>query len=205
MVGVCRELDDLMIRVLELMEEQITCKLKLQETIKSSCLDLAKARYIMGNHSVSYLQLPSEDNAEITALRTVTSSIETKKNLEHTVFELHSINPEKISLGKQEEESSLRRRAGKDDDDDDDDDERKENDDVNHKEGEENGRIVTATDPLKWFGYLVPQNLRQAQKGFQTALELVIQSANIQSELEATCKRCDKLLKLKTTLTTIKS
>jgi hypothetical protein len=151
----------------------------------------------MGNHSVSYLQLPTEESAEITALSTVASSVETKNNFKHMIFELHTISPEKISLGKQEE-NGLRKRADKDED------ERKEADDLNHKNGEENG-TETAPDPIKWFGYLVPRNLRQAQKGFHTALELAIQSANIQSELEATCKKCDKLLKLKTTLAASKS
>ncbi|XP_021924870.1 coiled-coil domain-containing protein 115 isoform X2 [Zootermopsis nevadensis] len=189
---VCKELDGLMIRALELMEEQIKCKLKLQEIMKSGCLELAKTRYIMGNHNVSYLQLPTEGSAEITALRTVASSVETKNNLEHMIFELHTLSPQKKSQGKQEE-NNLRNRADKDDD------ERKEADDLNHKKGEQNGS-VPASDPIKWFGYLVPQNLRQAQKGFHMALELVVQSANIQSELEATCKRYDKLLKLKTNI-----
>jgi hypothetical protein len=73
-----------------------------------------------------------------------------------------------------------------------------------YKKGEDNG-IVTATDPIKWFGYLVPQNLRRAQKGFHTALELVVQNATIQSELNATCNRYDKLLKLKTAVAATES
>jgi hypothetical protein len=113
------------------------------------------------------------------------------------VFQLRTLSPKKISLGKQED-NSLRKRADKDEG------ERKEADELNHKKCEENGS-VSASDPVKWFGYLVPQNLRHAQRGFHVALELVVQSANIQSELEATCKRFDKLLKVKTTLATIKS
>lgn len=194
---VCRELDDLMIHALDLMEEQIKCKLQLQETMKSSCLNLAKARYIMGHNSISSLQLPTEESAEIAAQRKVVSSVETKKNFEYMVFKLHTINPAKMSSGEQEE-NSIRRKAGKDGS------ESKGKEDLNCKKSEENG-IVIAADPIKWFGYLVPQNLRKAQKGFHAALELVVQSANIQSELEATHKRCDKLLKLKTALITSKS
>jgi hypothetical protein len=194
---VCRELDDLMIHTLDLMEEQIKCKLKLQETMKSSCLNLAKARYIMGHNSISSLQLPTEESAEFVALRTVASSVETKNNLEHMVFELRTVEPQKISPTEQEE-NSIRRKAGKEES------ENKGKEDLNHKESEENG-IVIATDPIKWFGYLVPQNLRQAQKGFHAALEVAVHSANIQSELEATYKRCDKLLKLKTALIASKS
>lgn len=195
---VCSELDDLMIRTLELMEKCIQCKLKLQEIMKSSCLDLAKARYIMGTHNVSYLQLPTEESAEIRALRTVSVSVETGKNLEHTVFKLCAVNPENVSSEKQEEEGSLRKRAGKDEE------KCKERDDLSPKKCEGNG-FVTAADPIKWFGCLVPQNLRQAQKGFHTALEAVIECANIQSELETTRKKVEKLLKLKAGLTAGKS
>ncbi|PNF27683.1 Coiled-coil domain-containing protein 115 [Cryptotermes secundus] len=195
---VCKELDYLMIHALDLMEEQIKCKLKLQETMKSGCLNLAKARYIMGHNNISSLQLPTEDSAEIAAQRTVASSVETKKNFEYMVFKLHTINLAKMSSGEQEEGNSIRRRASKDGS------ESKGKEDLNCKKIEDNG-LVIATDPIKWFGYLVPQNLRQAQKGFHAALELVVQSANIQSELEATHKRCDKLLKLKTALIAIKS
>jgi hypothetical protein len=195
---VCGELDDLMIRALELMEEHIQCKLKLQEIMKSSCLDLAKARYIMGTHNVSYLQLPTEESAEIRALRTVTASVGTGKNLEHTVFKLCTVNQENVLSEKQEEEGRLRKRTGKDEEN------CKERDDLSPKKCEGIG-LVTATDPIKWFGCLVPQNLRQAQKGFHTTLEVVIQSANIQSELEATRKKVEKLLKLKADLTTCKS
>jgi len=195
---VCSELDDLMIRVLELMEEHIQCKLKLQEIMKSSCLDLAKARYIMGTHNVSYLQLPTEESAEIRALRTVSVSVETGKNLEHTVFKLCAVNPENVSSEKQEEEGSLRKRTGKDEE------KCKERDDLSPKKCEGNG-FVTAADPIKWFGCLVPQNLRQAQKGFHTALDAVIECANIQSELETTRKKVEKLSKLKAALTAGKS
>jgi len=198
MLEVCRELDGLMIRSLELMEEHIQCKLKLQEIMKSGCLDLAKARYIMGTHNVSYLQLPTKESAEVRALRTVTVSVETGKNLEHPVFKLCTVNPENVLSEKQEEEGSLRKRRGKDEE------KCKEGDDLSPKKYAGNG-FVTAADPIKWFGCLVPQNLRQAQKGFHTALEVVIQSANIQSELETTCDKVEKLLKLKAGLTTGKS
>ncbi|KAJ4443957.1 coiled-coil domain-containing protein 115-like [Periplaneta americana] len=189
---VCKELDSLTIRALELMEEQIKCKLKIEETMKTSCLDLAKARYIMGNRSVSYLQLPTEESDDVAALRTVTSSVETKGNLERTVFELHAVNLVEEKPQKHEQETNVRQRSGGKDK------------DTSHSKSEENG-IVNPTDPIKWFGYLVPQNLRQAQKGFQSALDLVIQSANIQSELEATCNRCEKLVELKSNLTVCKS
>lgn len=39
-------------------------------------------------------------------------------------------------------------------------------------------------DPMKWFGVLVPRALQQAKESFQTSLELVVESANIQKQLQ---------------------
>lgn len=38
-------------------------------------------------------------------------------------------------------------------------------------------------DPIKWFGVLVPQSLRNAQKRFQAALQLSGKCANVRSEI----------------------
>lgn len=39
-------------------------------------------------------------------------------------------------------------------------------------------------DPMKWFGVLVPRALHQAKESFQKSLELVVESANIQKQLQ---------------------
>ncbi|KAJ9577148.1 hypothetical protein L9F63_006270, partial [Diploptera punctata] len=178
---VCHDLDLLTINMFELMEEQIKCKMQMEELMKSSCLELAKSRYIMGNHNVSKLQLPTEDSEDVLALKTVASTVETKNNVECTVFKL---NTNSENTHKTEIEDGVRERIVTDGD------ERE----LCTKPKSENGIV---NDPIKWFGFLVPQNLRQAQKGFQNLLELVIESANIQSELEATRKKMNKLRKLK--------
>ncbi|XP_028047799.1 coiled-coil domain-containing protein 115 [Monomorium pharaonis] len=38
-------------------------------------------------------------------------------------------------------------------------------------------------DPIKWFGVLVPQNLRNSQKRFQDSVNLATKIANVQEEL----------------------
>ncbi|XP_063242585.1 coiled-coil domain-containing protein 115-like [Bacillus rossius redtenbacheri] len=58
MDAVCRQLDVLAVEVLELMQEQLRVKAQLSEAMKDGCLNLAKARYISGNTSISTLQLP---------------------------------------------------------------------------------------------------------------------------------------------------
>lgn len=40
-------------------------------------------------------------------------------------------------------------------------------------------------DPVKWFGVLVPQNLRNSQKRFQDSIYLAAKIANVQAELDS--------------------
>lgn len=54
-----------------------------------------------------------------------------------------------------------------------------------------------SVDPIKWFGFMPPQNLHLAQKLYQQALQWLIQAANIQLRLQETCSNINKLKKLK--------
>lgn len=56
-------------------------------------------------------------------------------------------------------------------------------------------------DPIRWFGVLVPQNLRTAQKRFQDSLYLAVRVANISAELETIPGELATLRSLKTALT----
>ena len=44
-------------------------------------------------------------------------------------------------------------------------------------------------DPLKWFGLLVPNSLKQTQGSFLKALEVSVECANIQNEIDGTIAR----------------
>ncbi|XP_076175349.1 vacuolar ATPase assembly protein VMA22 [Ptiloglossa arizonensis] len=52
-------------------------------------------------------------------------------------------------------------------------------------------------DPIKWFGVLVPQSLRIAQKRFQESLYLAIRAANIQAEITSVLEKLKSLYFLK--------
>lgn len=65
------ELDDLSIRILELMNEHIACKVNLERAVRSGCIDLAKTRYIQGQTQVSAMSIPTED---LQATKTIVSS-----------------------------------------------------------------------------------------------------------------------------------
>lgn len=52
-------------------------------------------------------------------------------------------------------------------------------------------------NPIKWFGYLAPQNLHFAQNLYRQALQWIIQAANIQTRLRETCIQIKQLKQLK--------
>jgi len=52
-------------------------------------------------------------------------------------------------------------------------------------------------NPLKWFGYLPPQALRQAQSQYQEALKLVISMSNSQLRFKELALKLDVLLEQK--------
>ncbi|KOC63501.1 Coiled-coil domain-containing protein 115 [Habropoda laboriosa] len=54
-------------------------------------------------------------------------------------------------------------------------------------------------DPIKWFGVLVPQSLRIAQKRFQESLCLAVRAANIQAEVTSVLDKLQSLYFLKHT------
>ena len=57
------------------------------------------------------------------------------------------------------------------------------------KEDSGGSRSPDQSDPLKWFGLLTPPALRQSQASFKTATELVVETANIQSEIAGVLNR----------------
>uniref|UniRef100_A0A1B6CZ24 Vacuolar ATPase assembly protein VMA22 n=1 Tax=Clastoptera arizonana TaxID=38151 RepID=A0A1B6CZ24_9HEMI len=154
------ELDNLAVRILELMNEHIECKMNIERLVRTGCLDLAKSRYIMGNNSVSALQFPTDDVTPLT-------SIETSTNDGKTTFHLNKTIPDVKKLSSEEDQ-------------------------VLDKNKEK--------DPLKWFGVLVPQNLRQSKTWFEKALDISVQCANVTSEINSYENKYSDLLKKKTLL-----
>lgn len=53
------------------------------------------------------------------------------------------------------------------------------------------------TDPVRWFGYLVPQDLYHAQSMFKQALHWVVEAANVQKKLSDTCLKYREVKKIK--------
>lgn len=157
-VSVLNDLDELSARILDLMNQYIVCKTNIENHIRSGCLDLAKARYLKGNRNISSLQLPSEDATGVTAKYRVLSS----PSNEDSVVKFESVENEVDNLTEGLENVSL-------------------TDNGSPTKSQRVRRF--SNDPLKWFGILVPRDLRQSKKTFENCLEIVIECSNIQSEL----------------------
>lgn len=141
------EIDELMLRKLELMEEKVRENIQMETLLKDGHIELAKAKYIRGKENISMLQVPNNED-------TVTSlfDLETKTTDEGNDVPCFDISFKKLS------------------------------DDT-----------AGPKDPIKWFGVLVPQNLKNSQKRFQESIYLATKVANIQAELISILSKLETL------------
>ncbi|XP_062565826.1 uncharacterized protein LOC134228069 [Armigeres subalbatus] len=68
---VCQLMDKLLIHSLELMEQEIKLKTTIEAVTNDGQLDLAHTRFTKGSHSVSAVQLPTEDYKDFSALNSL--------------------------------------------------------------------------------------------------------------------------------------
>lgn len=52
-------------------------------------------------------------------------------------------------------------------------------------------------EPINWFGILVPQSLKTARDRYEKAIELVVESVNLQQRLQKNYQLLDKLKTIK--------
>ena len=177
------ELDDITMHLLILSQELIKAKLALEEQTKSGFLGLAQSRKSMGGpSSVSHIQIPSEDSDDFVArFKTAREGQKSDKgDLEFNYFSLEDKNVQDVV-------EDLDSKLGIQN--------RKKNDEDTKEESVkpvENKKGLK--DPIKWFGVLVPNMLRQTQKTFVKSLELSIDCVNIQGQIESNIARKKYLL-----------
>lgn len=157
-----REREKLLENAIDSAEKILQLRESLNELIENGLLELARVRYSTGNKSVSALQL---NMGEVEALRTVRSNFE-DPNQSYPSFEL--LQPD--STGSTAKESVVRQR-------------RQAEEPSTEAVESPPKRPTSPSDPLRWFGVLVPQSLRRSQKCFISALEVVVDVANEQSRL----------------------
>ena len=175
------QLDELAMQLLLLCQNYIDTKLKLEQFMKEGFITMAQARNSMGGPcTVSALQLPNEDWEDFEATKKVSLS-ESKRQEINVKFNYLSLEtgsntkPDKV----ENLDSGLVNRKNKTEIKDDD------------------KKKVKAKDPLKWFGVLVPQTLRQSQKHFSKAIELSVEATNIRNEIRGLLGQRQYLLRQK--------
>ncbi|XP_016320641.1 coiled-coil domain-containing protein 115 [Sinocyclocheilus anshuiensis] len=172
---------------LEALEEK---RHKLKSLIEEGWFSIAKARYSMGNKQVSALQYASEMEplvyVETSVLEGGTAEFKCERK-ENKTEELKNTTIEDIGA----KETGLRRRINT------------KQKGVKDKEQETDPQVKTKAelstpehrDPLKWFGILVPQNLKQAQSAFKEVITLSAEIAFLQSAILATRKEMQAQMK----------
>ncbi|XP_043080527.1 coiled-coil domain-containing protein 115 [Puntigrus tetrazona] len=184
-------LDEQLLLFMEQLEALEEKRHRLNSLIEEGWFSIAKARYSMGNKQVSALQYASEMEALVhvktSVLEDGTAEFKCERK-ENKTEELENNTIEDIGA----KETGLRRRINT-----------KQN---GVKEEQETGPQVKRKeessapehrDPLKWFGILVPQNLKQAQSAFKEVITLSAEIASLQSSILATRKEMQAKMKEK--------
>ncbi|XP_029975332.1 vacuolar ATPase assembly protein VMA22 isoform X2 [Salarias fasciatus] len=179
---------------LELLEEK---RAKLNSLIEQGWFSISKARYSMGNKQVSALQYASEIEplVFVNSRRLENCGVEfctERPNQErNTSSSIEDIGPK---------ESGVRRRN-------------KPKNDAAEKEASKDASSEKTPelnpvneshqnpqqDPLKWFGILVPQSLKQAQSSFKQVIELSAEIATLQDAISNSRQELSLSLKNKQT------
>lgn len=180
----CLQLDEKLLRFMdqvELLEEK---RAALNSLIEQGWFSISKARYSMGNKQVSSLQYASEIEPLVCVNARTLDNGEVKFCTEKVTQKCGNVSGSNVSsvedIGPQE--TGVRRRN-------------KPKKDSTEKGG--SGKEVSEKpadgllprksdqnpqqDPLKWFGILVPQSLKQAQSSFKQVIELSAEIASLQT------------------------
>ncbi|KAK2897605.1 coiled-coil domain-containing protein 115 [Channa argus] len=180
---------------LELLEEK---RATLNSLIEQGWFSMSKARYSMGNKQVSPLQYASDIEPLICVhARTLDNGkeefcTERVKQINESSKDVTSIE----DVGPQEEGIRRRNKPKKNMA------EKEKDDKANNKKGPKETLVVKCDqnpqqDPLKWFGILVPQSLKQAQTSFKQVIELSAEIATLQAAVLNTRQELKNSMKYK--------
>ncbi|XP_039631218.1 coiled-coil domain-containing protein 115 [Polypterus senegalus] len=192
-------LDSLLLLLMDQLESLQEKRGSFNALIEQGWFSLSKARYSMGNKCVSALQY----GHEMAPLVYVKSSSLNKGQIEFCIERQDLKLPEETLpvevIGPKEEGVRRRKTAQK----------IEEKNDVaqpeqaphsNEKSESEKKAKSQHQDPLRWFGVLVPQTLKQAQSSFKEVIKLAAEIATLQTQIEATRAEFRTLLEQKQNL-----
>ncbi|KAL7988128.1 hypothetical protein Chor_007047 [Crotalus horridus] len=176
-IEICEELDRIILHLFDALEMLQTKREAFNSMVEQGWFSLSKSRYAMGNKSVSTLQYGHQMTPLIRIeTRTTIQPFKCKVAIENT-----SNQPQSLF-------KVLRRRKGPG---------KTEDAAQPQNTASQPAETLGHQDPLNWFGILVPQSLRQAQKTFREGIHLAAEIASIQNEIEATRSYYQSLLEKK--------
>ncbi|XP_078520799.1 vacuolar ATPase assembly protein VMA22 [Lissotriton helveticus] len=192
---VCEELDRLLLHMMSELEMLQSKRVALNELIEQGWFSLSQSRYAMGNKGVSSLQYGSQ----MEPLVRVSTSASEDGSCQFQLERITSIKPEASDASEPPlvedigpRDQVLRKRKGPVKTEEPTSPEKLSSDEAEPSRPEKAQGIkvgaerVAVQDPLKWFGILVPQSLRQAQSSFKQGLDLAGEVAGLQSSIEST-------------------
>ncbi|XP_066528571.1 coiled-coil domain-containing protein 115 isoform X2 [Hoplias malabaricus] len=169
---------------LEILEEK---RQKLNSLIEEGWFNISKARYSMGNKQVSALQYASEMKPLICVQSSISEKGEVAFKCEPTEFKSEELKASGTAEDIGPKDGGLRRRMKIKQKESTEEDTSK----VQHEQEPQHSLKSEKSpcqhqDPLKWFGILVPQNLKQAQAAFKEVIMLSAEIATLQNVISAT-------------------
>ncbi|KAM4012034.1 coiled-coil domain-containing protein 115-like [Anomaloglossus baeobatrachus] len=181
-----QRLDRMLLRVMDDLEDLKEKRQCLNGVIEQGWLCLSQSRYSMGNKSVSSLQY----TPEMTPSSFVQDSAADDGGTTFTAERVQPETQDKVTERKLPEvedigaaDHGLRHRGHK-----------SEVPKASTKEESEKPKSPGVNDPLRWFGVLVPQSLRQAQSNFRQGILLAAEVASLQSSIDENRKKYRALL-----------
>ncbi|XP_035378458.1 LOW QUALITY PROTEIN: coiled-coil domain-containing protein 115 [Electrophorus electricus] len=180
---------------LEILEEK---RQKLNALIEEGWFNISKARYSMGNKQVSALQYASEMDPHVYVNTSIDKNGVVEFQCEQTEHKAEEPKESDTVENMGPTEGGLRRRMNV---------RQKETEDESTAKGqhEEERQVAPKAEkaqcplqePLKWFGILVPQNLKQAQTVFKEVITLSAEISTLQNVILVTREELQSQMKEK--------
>lgn len=195
MDAVNKRLDEVLVEFFECVGELYKEQANLENIMKNGFLMMSRARYNMGAKSVGVSQY-DENNMKASKVVLITDNDD--DNCVNKMFELVNSNSCLDESLKDPVSEGLRQRKSGG----------KEKVETIGSENEEqltqknSNNTKKNSDPIKWFGVLVPQSLRQSQAYFKQATDSVIKVSNLKSKVMHLKEHYKSLQKEKQLITT---
>lgn len=167
-LSICTKLDNLAIRILNVMRNIILERQYLDGNLKDGFINMAKSRYLMRGQKISRHQINTSNLLASKKVISNDSSIDEVKFSSFHILkkELTGTSGEVTFKNDSSDES------------------------VDSENSSRSGMSspTSVENPLHWFGLLVPDALKSCQSRFQQALETSVKIVTLQNELKALCE-----------------